>query len=51
MEVLKRNHIYFPPRSSTAEKKHCWEDHYSNESAQTLIEIRPAINFCFNRAQ
>ena len=51
MEVLKRNHIYFPPGSSTEKKKHCLKDHYSNESAQTLIEISPAINFCFNTDQ
>lgn len=33
------------------EKKHCLKDHYSNESAQTLIEISPTINFCFNAAR
>lgn len=51
MEVLKRNHIYFLPGSSAEKKKQAWKDHYSNESAQTLIEISQTINFCFNTAQ
>lgn len=51
MEVLKQNHIYFRPGSSADKKKQCRKDHYSNESAQTLIEISQSINLCFNTAQ
>lgn len=51
MEVLKQNHIYFRPGSSAEKKKQCRKDHYSNESAQTLIEISQSINLCFNTAQ